>query len=553
MSVRARKLGLAAEIAGDEDPAERERIGRMRIPATAAADRDVRVRRREQLRALVIRKTPSGEELHARAARSLDLRAEMFGHRIVAMRTQLHEQLDRLVGREGAHERIDEQVGRVARELFGDREEHEMSARMARRRHARMEVVAIDAERHDRDRPGDAARAERFGVERVRHDQPIERVRGARPIGGYALPFGDADAGAKAPVRLREMRRGRGDERDVGRRGPLPLCGQLESEVLRIGELGLRRCERRAHAACVETAHVVAREPRVHRRCARRAVPEQRATIAFGEPPLPARGECRAARFEKPRAEFAVLGRRAVLVVAQRHRTGDSDRDAEIAGAQAIVGVLEVAVERGVERADAIEAIAPDVRERERDALHLARARVLRDVVLDESRFGLLAPQAVGLDEAAAVIDAAFGFRAEQAAADDTVFGRRVRRVAQTPEPVVLRELQIVVEQHDVVVGPRGGDAGVHAAHEAEIFRHRQDAHAIGVRGQRARCFVGAAVVDDDDFGVVEIGREQRIEAALGQRPLVPGEDDQRGAAHAIRPAARRIRARCQRKGARLR
>src|SRR5262249_38413741 len=151
--------------------------------------------------------------------------------------------------------------------------------------------------------------------------------------------------------------------------------------------------------------------------------------------------------FPEPAPEAAVVLRRAVLVVLDRDAAGDDGRDAGVGRAQAVVGIFEVTVEDRIERADAVDAVAADVRERERDALHAPRRGELADLALYGAAFGLLAPERVGLDEAASVVDAAFGFGPEQAAADDAGVGRRVRRVAQAIQPVALRELQVVVEE----------------------------------------------------------------------------------------------------------
>ena len=80
------------------------------------------------------------------------------------------------------------------------------------------------------------------------------------------------------------------------------------------------------------------------------------------------------------------------------------------------------------------------------DRLHAARARILRDLAFDLPRFGLLAVQVIRFDEPADVINPAFRFGTEQATADDAVFWRGIRGIAQAAEPIGLCEHEIVVE-----------------------------------------------------------------------------------------------------------
>ncbi len=264
----------------------------------------------------------------------------------------------------------------------------------------------------------------------------------------------------------------------------------------------------------------------------RDALPQHVAAPLRAQARLPARGEGGAAGGPQAFTEAAVVAGGPVLVVAQRERAGHHGGDARGAGTQAVVGVLEITVEGRVQRADAIEAVAPQVGDREGDALHAAGARVLADVALEQPRFGLLAPQLVRFDEAAGVVQARFRFRSALAAADDAVFRRGVGRIAQAPEPVGPGEDEVVVEQHEVVVRTRRRDAGVHAPHEAEVARQREQAHAPGIAREPLRRFVLAAVVHHDDLGRGEVAGQQGIQATLRQRPLVPREHDQRGTAH---------------------
>ena len=226
--------------------------------------------------------------------------------------------------------------------------------------------------------------------------------------------------------------------------------------------------------------------------------------------------------------------------MAQRDRPGNDGGDASIGGTQAIVGVLEVAVEGLVESTDAIDAVAAHVGQRECDALHASRRGVLADVAFRQPGFGLLAPQFVGLDETAGVIEPAFGLRTEQAGADDAVLRRSVGGVAEAFKPVGLGEQEVVVEQDHVGIGVRGGDARVHAAHETEVLGQRNDVHAVTIRRQRGWRLVAAAVVDDDHLGRVRRRGEQGVEAASRGGPLVPRQHDQRGSAHLTAPAATR-------------
>ena len=75
-------------------------------------------------------------------------------------------------------------------------------------------------------------------------------------------------------------------------------------------------------------------------------------------------------------------------------------------------------------------------------------------------------------------------------------------------------ELLVAADDLVLVVGPRGGDARVHAAHETEVVGQRDDAHAAGVVAQGLRRFVRAAVVDDDEpiaelLGLVHVVRRE--------------------------------------------
>ena len=62
--------------------------------------------------------------------------------------------------------------------------------------------------------------------------------------------------------------------------------------------------------------------------------------------------------------------------------------------------------------------------------------------------------------------------------------------------------------------------------------RQADDPQPFAVSGQAGRRLVFRAVVHDDDFGLVEVAGQQGVEAAPGQRPLVPCQHDQGGAAH---------------------
>ena len=261
-------------------------------------------------------------------------------------------------------------------------------------------------------------------------------------------------------------------------------------------------------------------------------MPDRGATIVAAQAFAPACAERGAALREQAFAETAVTQCRTVLVVAQGHGASHDAGDADIGRTQAIVGVLEVTVERGVEAADALQAIAPDIGECECDRLHAALPRILRDLAFYMARFGLLTVQVVRFDKTTDVIHAALGFGAEQAAADDAILRSGISGIAQSAEPIGLDKQEVVVEQDDIVFWLRSGDASVHAPHETEIVRQADDAHAIGVYGKCRRRFVVAAVVDHDDLARIEFTGEQRIQAALGEWPSIPRQHDQGSATH---------------------
>jgi len=151
----------------------------------------------------------------------------------------------------------------------------------------------------------------------------------------------------------------------------------------------------------------------------------------------------------------------------------------------------------------------------------------------------LLPPERVGENERSGMDEQSLGI--EQTATDDAGT-RGGRRGAQLLQPVGIAEPQVVVEEDDVRIGRRGRDAGIVAAHEADILGEPEHAQPVGVLGEACGRLVGRAVVDDDDLCIGEPGPPQGGQGALGQVPAVPGEDDKRGLARRRRPGDGRRR-----------
>ena len=213
-----------------------------------------------------------------------------------------------------------------------------------------------------------------------------------------------------------------------------------------------------------------------------------------------------------------------MLLVHEGHRPAADGAKTGLARPEAVVGVLEVRLEVFREAADRVEGLSLQVRAGEDDPLDGPVAGVLPDVRLRGA--DLLAPDGVGKDVGARVEEPAVRHR--QAAADDADVGGRVRTGGEAIEPAVLANLEVVVQEDDVRSGPGGGDPDVVSPDEAEV-RAVADRPQPGVFGEAGRGLVRRAVVDDEDLDAVEVRvGVERLEAAPGERPAVPGQHDDR-------------------------
>ena len=167
-SMRADQLGLAAEVGCDKDFSACDRLGRHRVPAAAAARRDVGIDCCQQLRALMPRESPAIEHANARIVGAQ--RCEYFRDRgRIAAGLDMDQQPYRRIGNKRTAERGDEPLRRIARQLRGDRKEHKVAMWIAWCRNLGMTIVAIDTNRHELDRNTHAGGAKRVALERIRH------------------------------------------------------------------------------------------------------------------------------------------------------------------------------------------------------------------------------------------------------------------------------------------------------------------------------------------------------------------------------------------------
>ena len=203
----------------------------------------------------------------------------------------MDQQSHRFIDSECAAERGDEPLRRITRKLRGYREEHKVALWITWRRNSGVAIVAIDADRHKLDRNTHAGGAKRVALERIRHQQQIERVRRLRPRWRHAFPFTEAERDAMARLCLGERRVRCADQRDIRQPMDRSPRGQLEAAILRIGDLARARRERHAQAARVEPTHQQTRQFRVLRRKAGDAMPDRVATIVSAQAFAPACGE----------------------------------------------------------------------------------------------------------------------------------------------------------------------------------------------------------------------------------------------------------------------
>ena len=118
--------------------------------------------------------------------------------------------------------------------------------------------------------------------------------------------------------------------------------------------------------------------------------------------------------------------------------------------------------------------------------------------------------------------------REDQATTRDADIRGGVRRAPQLVKPSRGADLDVVVQEEDVALRVGRGDPGVVPASEAEIPGKGDDSHPV-VALQPCGRLVGRSVVhgDDRDLRKVRVLKECR-EAPLGQRPVVPAENDDR-------------------------
>ena len=167
---------------------------------------------------------------------------------------------------------------------------------------------------------------------------------------------------------------------------------------------------------------------------------------------------------------------------------------------------------------DLFDDLAPNVGDRERNALNNPVARELTDILLGIARIHLPYAKIIGPNCRADMHQTRI-VGLSQSAADHPVFRVFMSKPAQLLQPIRLREDQAVVQENNVGLRICLHNSGIVAADVAYVLRQSNDCHPITIRFKPARGIVAGAVVDDDHARAGQVGRTQGVEGFAGKVP----------------------------------